>query len=269
MMTPGLSRLRRALLLCAAVAAGVGCSKEPGIRQLPAPEEPGNSIAYVKSLYRGQPYRIDAEIYLRAQIISSDRTGNFSKSLILEDATGGIEVKLDLADIFREFPPGHTLVVQCNSLTIGSYGGALQLGAMPTGQWETDLIPADRIKAHLALQTGEEEELLPRELTIGSLTQRYVNCLARFEEVQFIDEEYQGDWGDPSADVDRHLVDRQGDTLVVRISRNADFANAKLPSGSGRIEGVLGYFNGRYQLRPVSRLDQRMNQPRFTPALRQ
>lgn len=38
------------------------------------------------------------------------------------------------------------------------------------------------------------------------------------------------------SDTDRHLVDPAGDTLIVRTSAKADFADWP-PSGSGYIEG--------------------------------
>jgi hypothetical protein len=51
--------------------------------------------------------------------------------------------------------------------------------------------------------------------------------------------------------------------LVVRTSRYADFAHRILPSGSGYIEGVLGYFNGTYQLRVCDDQKAMMYEPRF------
>lgn len=95
----------------------------------------------------------------------------------------------------------------------------------------------------------------------GSLDR--VGTYVAFEEVQFIDAEIGLSWSEAETDTDRHLVDRSGDTLLVRTSRYADFADWILPSGSGYIEGILGYFNGTCQLKVVVPKNVVMESPRF------
>ena len=61
----------------------------------------------------------------------------------------------------------------------------------------------------------------------------------------------------------RHLVDQRGDTIDVYTSPYADFVRLPLPSGSGSIEGLLSYFNRRYQLRILNSYHIALTDARF------
>jgi hypothetical protein len=223
------------------------------------------SIAYLKTLYTGAPTKITEELHIAGRVVSSDARGNFYKTLVLDDGTGGIELKLDLEQIFEYFKI-HTLVeVRCNGLWIGSYGGTLQLGAEPYDDIQARNIPESDIPMHLTCNDGFTDEILPREVTISEFSAREISMFVCFKGVQFASEEMELTWAEVGVehDTDRHLVDARGDTLVVRTSRFADFARHSLPEGSGYIEGVLSYFNGTYQLRVCDDQKAVMYEPRF------
>ena len=54
-------------------------------------------IAEVKQMYvdnGSKPYDITKHCVIKGQIITSDQTGNIYKSFYIQDATGGIEIKI-------------------------------------------------------------------------------------------------------------------------------------------------------------------------------
>jgi hypothetical protein len=207
------------------------------------------SIAFLKSLYKGAPVRITGEYRIEGSVISDDRFGNFYKTLVIDDSiSGGIEIRLDLEDIIPKYYFHSRVAVRCNGLWLGSYGGTLQLGAEPFGEYETQYIPGNVINQHLYRDITFYREVLPHKLKFSELSARYISTFVGFENVRFIDEESGMCWSEADADTDRHLVDEAGDTLIVRTSRFARFGYVSLPKKSGFIEGVLGYFNGTYQL---------------------
>lgn len=220
---------------------------EPGDNEHPADPETV-SIAFLKTLYKGAPVRIADEYRITGAVVSSDAHGNFYKTLVLDDGTAGIEVKLDMEDIFKTFRIHTRVTVRCNGLWLGSYGGVLQLGGEPFGDYQTQYLPAAVIAEHLQADDALHGTVIARRLTIAGLEPRHISSFAEFAGVQFIDEEAGLNWSEEDADTDRHLVDAAGDTLIVRTSRHADFALRALPRMNGTIEGVLGWFNGRYQL---------------------
>jgi hypothetical protein len=230
---------------------------DPGEPEIPGPpeEEETVSIAFLKTLYNGAPVRITGEWRISGAVVSSDREGNFYKTLVIADGTGGIEVRLDMEEIFKRFMIHTRATVRCNGLWLGSYGGTLQLGAEPFDDYQTQNLSEIEIAEHL--QSDEEfyGEVRARTLTFGELSLDDISTFVAFEGVHFAGEglswaetEVGGDGVEPPSATNRHLVDAAGDTLIVRTSRYARFAPWLLPEGSGRIEGVVGYFNGDYQL---------------------
>ncbi len=206
------------------------------------------SLEWLKQLYRGYSKPITEEIYIEGMIVSSDQDGNLSRSLIVQDATGGIEIRVGVDDLYQHFERGTTLLVRCNTLTLSDYGGSVQL------EGKDGPIPEEQLRQHLRVTNTTLQDMLPQLLAIEDFTARWVNCWVRIEGVRVVQEELGSSWGDTDRDVDRHLVDARRDTLVVRVNASSEWAGMPIKPGSGAIEGILTYFNG-YQLRPLSAAD--------------
>lgn len=223
------------------------------------------SIAYLRSLYIASPVLIDEEIEFEGRVISHDRYGQFYKTIVVEDESGGIEIRADkelLCEVYGQF---EWVKVKCNSLILGSYGGHLELGVKRNEiSNSVDPIPEHLLRS-IVLPLGKEKpiEIAPATLSIEELTSRYLSCYIELENVQFVEQELKLSWSESESDTNRHIVDRDGSKLIVRTSRNADFAQKMLPIGSGLIGGVLSYFNGEYQLIITQSEHAVMNSPRF------
>lgn len=257
-------------LLCGVLALGAlcGCSKSSNLEYggEDSGEKPGRptgevSIAYLKSLYDRTPLRIDCELYLRGRVVSSDRCGNFYKTLVVEDASGGIPLRIDDARLFERYYAGAAVTVHCNGLTLGAYGGMLQLGGDPAGGYQVGLLSPQQAASHLSVSNDQQAELSPTLLSLDQTAPRWLGCLVAFDHVEF--RETGVAWCEPGLDTDRTLIDREGNRLVVRTSSYATFARRPLPSGCGYIEGVLTVFNGTYQLVVADDDHLRMTGPRF------
>ncbi len=233
-----------------------GGGDTPGPRQV--------SIAYLKSLYAGYPYRIAEDMVLEGRVIANDANGNYYHTIVVSDETGGIEVKIEYDRLFEIYRLGYPVRIGCNGLTLGAYGGLIQLGYPSSGAYETGYIPEEEFPGYV-LVSGEAVPIVPDTMTVSSLGPSDVSTYVAFAGVQFIDEELGLRWSESDADTDRHLVDRFGDTLRVRTNHRASFAERKLPVGSGYIEGILSWFNGRYQLRVTDVRNVIMEEARFEP----
>ena len=232
------------------------------------------SVAYLKSRYRGHPYSIVENLYIRGWVVSSDRSGNYYKTLAVEDDTAAIEIKLDSESLFETYLVGSVVEVACNGLTLGSYGGVIQLGAAALGSgYETDYIPAKDIARTVRIVGQLDHAPVPELLAIDSITDSHIGRLVAFGDVQFVEaSDREATWCDADPenssgyrDTDRTVTDRFGNRLIVRTSRYAQFASWTLPQGSGRIEGILSCFGGHFQLKVVSPeiLYDDMSRPRF------
>lgn len=247
----------------------VSCGSKPPLEQRGS-ELQTISIAYLKSLYLGAPYTIREEVGIEGWIVANDEYGNFYKTLVVQDETGGIEIKLDMENIFLEYWRDEKVRVNCNSLTVGEYGGVVQLGVRSADpRYETDYIPNNRVRSTVTTLDGMEREIVPVTIGLelladgGSGAEKYVGCYVRIDDVQFADGELGLTWSDPEMDANRLLVDRNGNRLNVRTGRYAAFAGELLPLGSGTIRGLLSYFNGEYQLKIIDPRSVEMKGERF------
>lgn len=216
------------------------------------------SIAYLKSQYPGVPKKIRGEIYIEGRIVANDRWGNFYKTIVVQDGTGALEVKLDAEELFLAgYAYGEMVRINCNGLAVGAYGGNIQLGAVSDDNaYQTGYVPLNRIAMTAKVLEGREKEPVPIPLTLAHLNNpqfdigRYLNCLIVVSGVQFVDHGGVVPWAEgESGATDRLLTDIHGNTLAVRTSAMASFANEVLPVGSGSIKGILGWFNGTPQLK--------------------
>lgn len=240
--------LSRCRMLFAAASLLLSCGHEPQLT-FGGSDAGVVSIAYLKSLCASYPVRIDGDVYIEGMVVSSDRYGGFYKALVVEDATGGMEIRLDGEKLFTRFRHGARVEVRCNALAVGLYGGAAQLGTPPAAGSSVGHIPEDEIGSRIKVMDEPARRPEAAVLTFAGITARHVGCLVRFEDVAFPEEEVGLAWCEPDRDTDRHLVDTAGDTLALRVSRYASFASDRIPDGRGAVEGILGYFNGTYLLR--------------------
>lgn len=231
------------------------------------------SIAYLKSLYRTAPVRINRALRIEGHIVANDFNGNLHNELCVADSTGGIIVHLVAQQLYRQFWEGTQVAIRCNGLWLGASGGTIVLGSEPTSRYEVDPISTDDIGLYITSDSTRQIEITAQRLSIAECAPEMVSTLVRIEHVQFIEEELQLGWCDRVYDsltgewakvaTTRHLVDSRGDTLDVYTSPYADFVRTPLPSGSGSVEGLLGYFNRRYQLRILKSQHIELSDPRF------
>ena len=105
--------LKYAAVLLASAALTAGCQKfeepEPFV---PAEMEATMTLAEFKALYTGFPMEItDGSIVLEGKVISTDRSGNVYRSLYIEDATAGLEVKIGKTGLYNDYKEGQTISI--------------------------------------------------------------------------------------------------------------------------------------------------------------
>lgn len=86
------------------------------------------SVADLKAMYEGEPVEIRRDVYIKAQVNSSDQSGNLYRTMYVQDATGGIEVKMGTRNLYNEYKFGQWVYINCNGLSVGDYNGMVGLG---------------------------------------------------------------------------------------------------------------------------------------------
>lgn len=214
------------------------------------------SIAHLKTLCHGTSTLITEALKIKGVVTANDIRGEFPKAIILEDAGGGIEIAIDHTTLADLFPLGAGVTVYCSGLAVGEYGGKVQLGARPTGDYSVDRIARADIERHVRRTAIDAGTRLPLTLRIQDIKNTHTDTYVRFEEVHFTEVDFS--WcdrdpltGDPLPSC-RTLVDTEGDEFSVRVSPNCHYATEPMPQGTGSVNGIIDYFNGELSLRIIN-----------------
>lgn len=243
-----IARLSLLLLLVAS------CNKTSKLEYGEPPQSEIRSITALKSLCTATSVVITEDISIRGHVTGNDHYGEFPRTLVVADATGGICVAIDHTDIGALFPFGYQVTINCNGLTLARYGGKILLGAAPDGQYGVTRIPNYEVDRYIR-RTGQM--LIPSAtlLTFDQLTPAHIDTFVRFDHVHFAS---SGTWCDPDPEggwlvTERLIADPAGRTLPVRTQGSCTYATEPVPIGTGSIYGIIDYFNGKYTLRVTNR----------------
>ncbi len=107
------------------------------------------TIAELKQLYFNQ-YPVDhaankvlitRNYVIKGKVITNDRPGNFYRNMIIQDASGALEIKVGKGSLQNEYKVGQTVYVVAENLTLGNYRFMLSLGtASANPQYSNDYI---------------------------------------------------------------------------------------------------------------------------------
>ena len=172
------------------------------------------TIAQLKALYtkHGKPQQIDENLIIKGQVTTSDEDGNVYREIYIQDATGGLDVKIGRSSSYDDFKVGQIVYIKCYGLVIGEYGyksgnyggpGLLQLGYVGDGwadftsgvtevqpEYETayiDLLPLVNKHIFRGKILPESERIQPAENLRGAdLTKdEHVGKLVKLKNVKY------------------------------------------------------------------------------------
>ncbi|MBR9919297.1 MAG: hypothetical protein GYB31_00560 [Bacteroidetes bacterium] len=199
------------------------------------------SIADLKELHTlGQEEVIPAGTVITGVVVGDDASGNFYRSLILQDETAGIEVRFNVTDLYNEYPIGRRLTITCDSLLLSDYNGLTQLGEIQEAMLSTRVCK------------GELDVVVePTVVSIADLNESHISTLIRLENVEFSDASAGANFADAvNLQSVNHTLEEcdTEDEIIVRTSGFSTFASVKTPVGSGSITGIYSVFGSDKQM---------------------
>lgn len=205
--------------------------------------EANSTIAALKATFNGQLDSIETDIIIKGIVVANDESGNFYKTIVIQDETSAIEVKLNKTNLYTEYKVGQLLYIKCKGMYLGAYNTLLQLGYNynnTIGQLPEVMIPNHLFRDSLP---GTPPE--PKLLTFGTLTEPDLSKLVKFENIHF--ELVNVPYSLPDATTNRNLLDDNGNDLVLRTSNYSTFAAELTPGGKGTMTGILSKFGSTWQ----------------------
>lgn len=195
-------------------------------------------------------------IVISGRVISSDRTGNIYKNLVIQDETGALTLSINQSGLYNNYRVGQEIVVDVTDMHIGKYNGLLQLGAPENTEqygWQASFMPFALFQQHSQLNG------LPDQASVDTITVsipqvnaanatsegllKWQSQLIRLNNVRFEDGKGELCYTDGhEISSNRTLYDENGNSIIVRNSGYATFWSDKLPSGYGDVVGILSYY---------------------------
>ncbi len=226
---------------------------EPPVKEYTIPFTNINSIEELLSKYvAGKYVNITDELNIVGTVIADDKSGNFYKTLVIQDNTSGITVKIDRTGLFSTFPLNSKIGIKCKGLTIGDYGGLIQLGkgtSINNGREQLNFIPDNEVNAIL-FPGARNQPITPKKIGINSLRAIDYNTLIELENVEFNRSDINRTLANAGAGsfVDLKLVDCSNGSILLHTSDFSNFADQKASDKNGNIIAVLGRFNQNVQI---------------------
>ena len=249
--------LRNISLPLIASLALFACERDYDAPLLTEPEYTGPAANITISELRTQnaaatqdvPIIITQDQVLKAVITGNDESGNIFKKIYLQDETGAIEMEVDQSSVYNYYPVGQTVYVDLNGLSISVYGDEQQLGHPEGYLYRT---PWEDFEKHVSKDGWANPEnakpvVIDDISTINAAPDNYKFKLVQFTGVTF-QNGGKGIFAPEDGYGEENITDSHGNTIMIRTSNYASFAGNKLPEGKGNITGILGRFNGTWQL---------------------
>lgn len=218
------------------------------------------------------PVQYTANDIVEAYVTSSDETGTFYNSISLQNIGTnttqpvGASVAVNLSYYSKGFTPGRKIYIKMQGLYTAIVDGSLKIGDLFEGavgrisenEWQNHLFPSTTIVP---------EDNMVRTLTLAQAANNVnLNTLIEINNVQFADSSLGRTYFDIDSGgsaTNHNIVDVNGGTTrYFRVSEFALFASQTVPTGRGKIRGVMTKFGSDFQFLVRHQNDVKLTDPR-------
>jgi len=212
---------------------------------------------YIKDLLRlhipNNFEKISADYIIEGTVTANDKSDNFYKSIIIQDSTAAVTIKLDGYNLFTKYAVGQKVGIALNGLWLSDYAGMTQIGV---GVDKTDSaspfllgIPQPLMNRYIGLLAGGKL-ITPIPVLATGLVDSLKGCLVAIEQLEFV----VSDTGKPYSDLVNQLPTSHTlrtcsiGNVYLRTSGFASFGNALTQRGNGTATGIYTVFRTQKQL---------------------
>lgn len=243
-------KLTRAITAIFSILVFVRCDSSSELSRDTEPETV--TIAYLKSLCSGAVHDIRSDLYISGTVTANDWLGEYYKSIVVEDSTGGIEICIDDTRIYERIPVYCSVTVFCNGMTLGRVGGKIELGAHPAGDFPVDALPADAVSTYIRIEHWDGEHIAPAERHPDDIRVEDIGRYVIFREMTVTGDTGNGCWCETEngeyVTTRRRIADVNGNTFTIQTRGGCLYAGDNMPAGIFDVSGIVDYSGGEYFL---------------------
>lgn len=230
------------------------------------------TVQQIAALATATPVEYTADDIIEAYVTSTDETGTFYNTICFQDiATNtsqpvGFSVSANFSSYGKGFTPGRKAYIKLKGLYTAIVDGSLKIGTLYNGaigrisenEWQNYLFPSS---------TKISEDDMVRTVSLATAaTNTNLNTLIEIENVQFADGSLARTYFDVDSGgsaTNHNIVDITGGTTrFFRVSQYALFAYQNVPSGRGKIRGVMTKYSTDFQFIIRHQNDVKLTDPR-------
>ncbi len=189
----------------------------------------------------GKIKHIDDDFVINGWVTAEDKSDNFYRSFIIQDATDAIEIRAGFYDLHTVFVRGRQIAIKIKNLDMSIYNGVFQLGRKQNEK--LDYIAVRYIPGEYFLPQSNYRDVQPRETSITELTEAICGQLVHIADLQSVYTEPETWAGE------KIFQDDNGNQISVFTSTYADFAGEEIPSGKLELTGIITKTSVRYVLK--------------------
>lgn len=207
---------------------------------------------------------------IEGYVVSTDEFGNFYKSISIqkEDGSIGFTVPVDQTNLHNEYRPGTKVVVKLKDRYVGKLHSMIAIGNLFENT-SIGRINASEYRNVIIRKCGDTrtEDQLVKVRTIAE-AKNYMNTLVELQNVQFSNASLNKKFYDESVNstggaTNHTLIQTGGGNIFARVSEFASFANKPIPSGNGKIRGIMTKYENDFQFMIKSYDDVKLTNPRI------
>lgn len=198
-------------------------------------------------------HRITESTVIRGKVVSSDKSGNVYKYIVVDDGSAAIEIAINSVQLYRIFPFGQEVAIDLKGWSIGRYRGHMQIGTDPSydggtiefGQLENleyQIINEPTTIEPIVTSCPEIYESLNTDEYMMQWQSRYV----KIPEATFLKQGIS--LGSYHNDVIHTIYDKYLLEVNLWVSGYCGFISSLTPIGVGDICGILSLYNGGWRL---------------------
>ncbi len=248
----------RLLIPLISLIAAVACDASSSL-EYPENGNGGNpkavSVAYLKSLCRSGIYDIAEDLTISGTVMANDWLGEYYKSIVVLDDTGGIEIDIDLPALYRTIPVYSRVTVFCNGMTLARVGGKTVLGAHPTGYFPVDGIDGGLISRYVRIDSESGDDRKPAIRGFSEISAADIGAFVCFMDIAADLDSTNGKWCDTAdgkyVTTTRYITSGDG-RFGIRTLGTCRYADEAIPVGRFSVAGIIDYSGGEYYLRIVN-----------------
>ena len=223
---------------------------------------PTHTLAAFKARHTttGSFEKIEDDVVLAGVVVADDRSGNLYKTIYIQDATGGLTLSLDRAQLYGDYPVGRKIYIKAKGLYIYDYANMITLGILDNTNPSSPTsagIPSQLLDNYI-IKGSLNNPVVATPVTVAQLTtgmqDKYLGTLIELDGYEF----ELGDTRIPYADTtlsksagERYIkpcTNASAGRIMIRTSAYSNFAALRPAAGNGKVWAIYTVFRTTKQL---------------------